>query len=148
MFVEVLTLTYHSPITIDSCTYGLLLVRFSTHLIGRHYLSISVATSHDLWCGPPLTDDQFSEAWNSPIARGRSRAPIAFLAGRFQMASGTGSGRRLRSMNSRKSLTIGHGRAKTRRLSTFPAAFSVTRMATWIRLPPMLPSNVTMYRPL
>jgi len=71
----------------------------------------------------------------------------AEVAGRFQMASGTGSGRGLRSMNSRKSLTVGHGRANRRMLSAFLAAFSVTRMAIWIRLPSMLPSNVPMYRP-
>jgi hypothetical protein len=46
-----------------------------------------------------------------------------------------------------ESLTTGHGRANSRMLSIFLAAFSVTRMAIWIRLPSMLPSNVTMYRP-
>ena len=51
------------------------------------------------------------------------------VAGSAQIASGTGSGRRLRSMYSRKSLTIGHGRANPRRLSTLFAASSVTSMA-------------------
>jgi hypothetical protein len=54
---------------------------------------------------------------------------LALVAGRFQMASGTGSGRRLRSMHWRNSLTTGHGRANRRMLSSFLAPFSVTRTA-------------------
>ena len=60
------------------------------------------------------------------------------------MASGTGSGRRLRSIYSRNSFTTGDGRANTRRLSTFFVASSVTSRAIWIRLPSMPPSKVTM----
>ena len=42
------------------------------------------------------------------------------------MASGIESGRRSRSIHSRKSLTTGHGRANTRMLPTFLVEFSVT----------------------
>jgi len=91
-------------------------------------------------------DRRLSVRWGTGGARSASYQPAscgcrhALVAGRFQIVSGTGSGRRLRSMNWRNSLTTGHGRANRRMLSAFLAAFSVTRMAIWIRLPSMLPS--------
>src|SRR5262249_28514557 len=130
--------------------------------VTNSFIDVSHASSVDRR-KPPLTiglrrDRHESVLHLNKLLTGTCRAPQAGLswsafycrdldAGSSQSASGTGSGRRLCSIYSRKSLTTGHGRMKARMLSAFPWASSVTSIAIWIRLPSMAPSNVTMYLP-